>query len=211
MTYSRPVEQREMKVLDEGQLRMYVDQVTDDPDAAFFLLGAFCGLRISEVRGLRWSDVDLRAAEPYLRVNKQLDWRGLREPKTKHSYRRVPLMPQVVVALKEQRKRQMAQQQQAETWVDAHGLIFTEVLGLPARRDQLLVRYRRHLRQAGLPVLRFHDLRHTFATYMLRHGVPIADVSAMLGHAKVSTTLNIYAHAIPSGHYSAVTAAFASL
>ncbi len=211
MTYSRPVEQREMLVLDEEQLRSFVDQVADDPDAAFFLLGAFCGLRISEVRGLRWADLDLRASEPHLRVSKQLDWRGLREPKTKHSYRRLPLMLPVVVALKERRKRQMVEQQQAERWLDAHGLIFTDENGEPASRNDLFARFRQHLLQAGLPAIRFHDLRHTFATYMLRHGVAVMDVSAMLGHGKVSTTYNLYAHAIPSKQYASVAAAFATL
>jgi site-specific recombinase XerD len=117
----------------------------------------------------------------------------------------------VVVALKERRKRQMAEQQQAERWLDAHGMIFTDENGEPASRNDLFARFRQHLRQAGLPAIRFHDLRHTFATYMLRHGVAVMDVSAMLGHGKVSTIYNLYAHAIPSKQYASVAAAFATL
>ena len=70
--------------------------------------------------------------------------------------------------------------------LDEHGLVFTDANGLPVQRTAIQRGLRRHLRLAQLPPIRLHDLRHSFATYILRRGVPAMDVSAMLGHSKVS-------------------------
>ena len=67
------------------------------------------------------------------------------------------------------------------------------------------------LQDAGLPVVRIHDLRHSCASYLLGKGVPIHVVSALLGHSRVSTTLDIYSHCLPAQQHDAVTAAWATL
>jgi integrase len=78
-------------------------------------------------------------------------------------------------------------------------LVFTDSLGGPLRGNNL---ERRHfgpqMRKAGVPRIRFHDLRHTAATLMIAAGVPVKVVSEMLGHADVATTLRIYAHVLPN-------------
>jgi integrase len=81
-------------------------------------------------------------------------------------------------------------------WVE-NNLIFPSPIGTPLEQKRLHKDYKKLLKDAGLPDIRFHDLRHTAATLMLLNGVPILVVSKRLGHAKVSTTLDIYGHFLP--------------
>jgi integrase len=82
-----------------------------------------------------------------------------------------------------------------EKWQE-HGLIFTTSLGTPIHPRNLRRDFKKLLKDAGLPTIRFHDLRHTAASLMLNHGVPVIVVSKILGHAKPSTTMDIYGHLI---------------
>ena len=84
-----------------------------------------------------------------------------------------------------------------EEWQE-HGLIFTTGVGTPIHPRNLLRDYKSLLRQAGLPEIRFHDLRHTAASLMLNNGILPIVVSRRLGHAKASITLDVYGHLIPS-------------
>jgi integrase len=212
MTYGRPMEAREATWLDGEQVRRFIDAVAGDPNEAFYVTAVMCGLRFSELRGLRWRDVELRGSRPQLRVAKQLDEHGLRDLKTKASKRIIALDPIVVKALDAQRKRQLAEQQQAEIWLDPFGgLAFTGPLGTPLAGTQLRAKFEKILQDAGLPVVRIHDLRHSCASYLLGKGVPIHVVSALLGHSRVSTTLDIYSHCLPAQQHDAVTAAWATL
>jgi integrase len=171
-----------------------------------------CGLRFSELRGLRWRDIELRGPRPQLRVAKQLDGHGLRDVKTKASRRIIALDPVVVKALDAQRKRQQTEQQHTEIWLDHHdGLVFTGPLGTPIAGTQLRTKFEKILQDAGLPAIRIHDLRHSCASYLLGRGVPIHIVSALLGHSRVSTTLDVYSHCLPAQQHDAVTAAWATL
>ena len=77
-------------------------------------------------------------------------------------------------------------------------MIFPSQKGTPADRDNLRRHFKSLLSEAGLPEIRFHDLRHTAASLMLNNGVPVIVVSRRLGHAKPSITLDIYGHLIPT-------------
>lgn len=79
-----------------------------------------------------------------------------------------------------------------------NGLIFTNSLGGPIDPRNLLRNYKQLLRDAGLPAIRFHDLRHTAASLMLNAGIPVIVVSRRLGHARASITLDVYGHLIPT-------------
>ncbi len=216
MTYARPLESREPTWLDPEQIRVFVNAVKGNPNEAFYLVAVYCGLRYSELRGLRWRDLELRGSRLQLRVVKQLDQRGLRDVKTKKSRRVIALNRAVVSALEAHRKQQQVEQQQAiedgALWLDQHGgLVFTGQLGTGIGGTGLRQQFARLLQDAGLPLIRLHDLRHSCASYLLAKGVPIHMVSALLGHSQVSTTLNIYAHCIPAQQDDAVAAAWAAL
>lgn len=77
-------------------------------------------------------------------------------------------------------------------------MIFPNTFGNPVQPDKLTKRLKRLIKQAGLPDIRFHDLRHTAAAIMLNNGVPVIIVSRRLGHSKPSITLDVYGNLIPT-------------
>jgi integrase len=85
-------------------------------------------------------------------------------------------------------------------------MVFTTPIGTPIDPDNLTKAYKAMLSRAGLRDQRFHDLRHAAATLMLRDGLPVHEVSAVLGHSQTSTTLNVYSHVLPGGNDRAAAA-----
>ena len=93
------------------------------------------------------------------------------------------------------------------SWVNEFNLVFTSQVGTPLDKTNVLRRQLRPLlKRAGLPPIRFHDLRHIFSSFALGQGVPVPVVSEMLGHADPAITLRIYAHAIPGAQLEAAQA-----
>lgn len=100
--------------------------------------------------------------------------------------------------LREHRKHQLAQKRLAGDDWEEWGLIFSTQNGIPVHARSLYRNFKQLIADAGLPDIRFHDLRHTAASLMLNQGIPILIVSKRLGHARPSITLDIYGHLIPS-------------
>jgi integrase len=178
----------------------------DDRLRGLWALAAMTGMRLGELTGLRWSDVDLESGVLHVR-------RGLvgvvarvptfSQPKTGRSRRRVPLSAESVAVLKAHRVRQLAERVRlGEAWgLGLPGnadLVFTTHFGTALDKTVGQHFFKLALARASLrPSLRFHDLRHFAATQMLADGVDVATVSAILGHANAAITLTVYAHAIP--------------
>lgn len=168
------------------------------------LLAATTGLRRGELLALRWRDVDLEDA--VLRVTRAADevpGKPVAFKRTKTGKgRTVALMAATVTCLTEHRKQQAAVRLAAKRWVD-RGLVFPNPHGEPWRPSTFSVHWGRNgaVKAAGI---RFHDLRHTHATILLRAGVPVADVSKRLGHATPVITLTIYAHVLEDADAAAV-------
>jgi integrase len=119
------------------------------------------------------------------------------EPKTRTGKRSLALDPATLAALQEHKGRQ--NQERAEVgsaWRDS-GLVFTRPDGAPIHPDLITDWFRRLARAAGLPPIRLHDVRHSYATAALAAGVPAKVVSERLGHATVAITLDVYSHVIP--------------
>jgi len=122
---------------------------------------------------------------------------AVHEPKTAHGRRVVALDRQTVEVLQGQAARQLAEQAESECWEDT-GLIFTNEDG-QALHPWLVSRcFRKVIREAMLPDIRLHDLRHTHATLALQAGIHPKVISERLGHATVAITLDTYSHAIPA-------------
>ena len=141
------------------------------------------------------AEIDIR--HTLQRVNRMF---ALVDPKTKQSIRTVSLPNIAAEALQRHRKRQMEEALRAgPSWNNAMNLVFTTEVGTPIEKTDLRRReLHPQLTRAGLSTaLRFHDLRHVSASLLLGQGLPITLVSEMLGHVSASTTLRIYAHAIP--------------
>jgi integrase len=134
---------------------------------------------------------------------------GLRisEPKTKKSRRQIHLTKTAVEALKAHRVRQNEERLRMGPAWDDNDLVFCNSIGRPLNDANMLNRdFRPLLEKAGLPRIRFHDLRHTAATLMLGAGVHPKIVSEMLGHSQIGITLDLYSHVTPTMQAQAAAA-----
>jgi integrase len=153
------------------------------------------GLRRNEILGLRWRDVDLLMAS--ISVSQVL-YKGkgrieMKEPKTEHSRRRVAMTPKLAIYLREHKERQEQVMRRSLTLDD---LVFSHPDGTPLDPSTVSHSFNKIVKAAGLKV-RFHDLRHSCASLMLREGIHPKIVSEMLGHSSVAITLDIYSHVTP--------------
>jgi integrase len=163
------------------------------------LVSATTGMRRGEVLAVRWTDVDLDGSR--LRVIGTLQRVGhelvVSELKTDRSRRTVTLPPVAVEALRRHRREQNERRLLAgEAWVD-RGLVFDNGLGGYVEPSELSHALRRAATKAGVPDLRLHDLRHSFATTLLAAGVHPKIASEALGHATIAITLDTYSHVLP--------------
>jgi integrase len=198
-------ERREMHTLTAEQVRRLLD-VAPDRDRPLYLLAVSSGMRLGELLGLRWADVDLdRGSVAVVATLRTIPGMAtaFAPPKTTRSRRRVELSESVVAALSAHKVATIEERWRAgQLWQD-HDLVFPNVLGRPRNPSNIIRAFHPLLERAGLPRIRFHDLRHTAATLMLGRGVHAKLVSDMLGHASIGITLDTYSHALPSMHREA--------
>lgn len=188
------------------QVGQLLATITEDRLFAAVLLGLGTGLRRGEILAVRWQDVDLQAAVLHVRQalervknhSPTADGKKTRlifqDPKTQESRRSIPIPEDIVEELKRHKARQA---EEKVLWGEAYedcGLVFCRPQGTPLEPADFYKHFVRLVKQAGLPPVRFHDARHTFATVMLELGESPKTVQTMLGHPKIATTLDIYSH-----------------
>ncbi len=189
----------EMRVWNPEQLRAFLAHMRTDELYAAWVLFATTGMRRGEVAGLRWTDVDLDAGRasprrPRVVVNYEVH---VSEPKTAKGRRSLALDPATVAALREHRARQAEQRLAVgPRWQDS-GLVFTWPDGRPVHPQRFSKWFEQHARAAGLPRIRLHDVRHSYATAALAAGIPAKVVSERLGHANIAITMDTYSHVLP--------------
>ena len=176
------------QILTESQLTAFLEVVKQDPVwSDFFYTELTTGLRRGEICGLRWQDFDEKTGRLQIRrsvTTKEGGGVSVGQTKTKTGIRTIQLPPSTVELLKERKKKSFSE------WI-FHATTVPELPLSPAtayRRMKTLLRY------AGLPSIRFHDLRHTFATHALTSGVDAKTLSGILGHTNASFTLDTYTH-----------------
>jgi integrase len=158
------------------------------------------GLRIGELLGLKWTDVNLERGTMQVARTLSRAKNGPRFTTPKNGKgRSITLTIQAVEALRIHRKRQNEERLRLGTLWEDNGLVFASGTGTPLSRDFVYRRsFKPLLKRAGLPTMTLHDLRHTCATLLLSRGVHPKFVQELLGHASIAMTLNRYSHWIPS-------------
>jgi integrase len=189
----------EIRPLDREQVRAFFETVSGERLEPLYVLAVTAGLRAGELLGLKWEDLDLEAGMLQVRrsLSEARSGRIFEAPKSGKG-RSIRLTRRAVNALRAHRKRQLEERMKlAGLWQD-HGLVFPSQVGTPLSGRNLIRSFKRHLERGGLPQsFRFHDLRHTCATLLLRQGVNPKFVQELLGHSDVSLTLNVYSHVLP--------------
>ena len=192
------MEKKEIKPLDETQIRDFLKAIKGSPYENLFIVTLFTGMREGEVCGLLWDCVDLKSGT--LTVNKQLQYIRTSQGKyrmvpTKNSKgRTITLAPYVVGVLRIVKKEQLENRlRHGECWENS-GFVFTDELGHHLSPQNVYREFKRMVATIGSPSTRFHDLRHSYAVAAIRSGDDIKTVQENLGHATAAFTLDIYGH-----------------
>jgi integrase len=202
-------EHREITPLTVEQIHQLLEAASGHPQEALFVLALHTGLRRGELLGLKWQDISFTEGTLQVRrilnrvptkMVKEVGQRYIEaEPKTKKSRRNIFLTESALDALKQHQSRQMDARLKAGAAWENHDYVFCTPLGrhLTPGHDAL-VQLKKLLAKAGLPEIRFHDLRHSSASLLLSLGVHPKVVQELLGHTQISMTMDIYSHVLPT-------------
>ena len=196
----RPVS-KEMQPLNLGQARTLLEAARGEKLEALYVLALTTGMRQGELLGLKWEDVNVESGTLHVRRTLSTamgEGFSFNPPKTTKSRRSIKVPQLALHALRRHRAAQLAARLKvAGLWKD-HDLVFTTGVGTPIARADLFTRsFKPLLMRAGLPDMRFHDLRHTCATLLLGKGVHVKFVQELLGHSTIAVTLDTYSHVLP--------------
>ena len=189
----------ERHVWTPDQLGAFLEHVRADRLYALWLLVATTGMRRGELAGLRWADINFANARvspqrPRVVVDHAVQ---ISEPKTAKGRRALALDPATLAVLREHQTRQAEEKAVIGVGYRHSGLVFTWPDGAPIHPDLMTRWFEQHSRAAGLPRIRLHDVRHSYASAALAAGVPAKVISERLGHATVGFTLDTYSHVLP--------------
>ncbi len=197
------VQRKEASHYDQDEVRQLFQMLESEPlkYKAIVVLTIASGLRRGEIMGLTWSDINL--VEKTINVRQTSQYiSGLgtftKAPKNTTSKRMISISDFAVKVLLEYKENQEKNKEVLGNKWNESGMVFTQDTGEPMHPDTISQWFPQFIRRHNLPPLTFHQLRHTNATLLIASGMDIRSVSARLGHANTSTTLNIYAHVLKS-------------
>lgn len=188
-----------MRAWNADELRRFFELIEDHPLYAAFYVKANTGMRRGEVLGLTWGIIDFDNARLSVTQNVTApDYQIIvSDVKSAQSLRTIDLDERTVQVLRSWRKRQLELYLQTGARADDSGFVFAKLNGDPLHPDFFSQSFERLVAKLDLPRIRFHDLRHTHATLLLKAGVPVKVVSERLGHASVAFTMQVYQHVLP--------------
>ena len=204
----------EIQPLNQEQVQQFLTGASGHRLEALFVLALATGMRKGELMALKWQDINFSTGNLQVRrilthMPAKLGGKGgyvEAEPKTERSRRSIAIAPLALEKLKEHRVRQLEARLKAGPLWRENDLVFCSQVGghLHTSRD-VFVQFKRLLKKAGLPDIRFHDLRHSSATLLLGLGIHPKVVQEMLGHSQIGMTMDIYSHVMPTMQVEAVS------
>ncbi|OAS18911.1 tyrosine-type recombinase/integrase [Paenibacillus oryzisoli] len=199
-TIDKPkVNHKEMKAWDVNEVQHFLELARNNRYYIAFHLAIMTGMRQGEILGLRWQDVDLEGA--LLRITQTISHDGkefVQGAKSASGVRTIALPPETVTALKTHRHMTSQERLQIGEMYQVSGLVVCTSKGTKMLPRSLSTVWASLLGKSGLPKIRFHDLRHTHASLMLKMGVHAKVVSERLGHSSIQITLDRYSHLLPN-------------
>lgn len=197
----------EAKVLTVKEVKKILNEAKEDELYPIVVTTIYTGMRKGEIMALKWENVDFEGHKIFVKYNlcrildEKPDKKGrfhvsyhILEPKNKTSVRTIPMLDEVYDALIEQKRRQDLEK---ETYKDIYldqGLIFADTTGNHLPQRQFMDDYHQFLDKYEISNIRFHDLRHTFASLLIESGVSLKLIQELLGHSTITTSMDIYGH-----------------
>lgn len=190
---------KEMTVWEVPEIKSFEKRASLDRLYPAFYLAITTGMRRGEILGLRWKDVDLEKGMLYVRQTLSKDGKQfLKGAKSEASIRSIKLSNDTIVLLRKQKMVVAKEKLRCGADYVDNDLIICTAKGTPINPENLKRTFQRLIKEANVPSIRFHDLRHTHATMLLASGINAKVISERLGHSNIKTTLDIYSHVLPS-------------
>lgn len=188
-----------LQVWGAHELRRFLEATVEHHHHTLFTIAAKTGMRRGELLALRWRDIDVeRSTITIRRALAVVGWSlHFADVKTRTARRTIDISGTALEAISARREVLEKAAADAGEGFDPKGLVFARPDGAPIHPEYVTRTFDRVVAKHGLPRIRFHDLRHTHATLLLKAGIPVKVVSERLGHASPGFTLNVYQHVLP--------------
>ena len=179
------------------QIDSFLDKLYGTPLYMPVFIASHTGMRLGEVLALKWSEINFKNKQLLVRYSVDLDG-NLKNTKTKKSKRTISLMNNTVDVLKKHKTMQKKNRLELGEDYFKSDFVCTFDDGKPISRNYVATTFPRKIKQYNYSKIRFHDLRHSFATIAISSGVNVKVIQDILGHSTIKTTLDIYSHVIPT-------------
>lgn len=181
------------------EVRSFLAHIKPEPLFIPVLIAVTTGMRLGEILALKWKDVNFEMNTITVSKSKDLD-NTLKSTKNKSSRRSIYMMKEIPEVLHSHRLSQKKKRMSLGTNYHISDFICTLDDGTPMTANYVSIMFKRKVEQFNFTTIRFHDLRHTFATISLSQGIHPKVVQEILGHSTIRTTLDTYSHVLPAMH-----------
>lgn len=215
VTLPKKEDNKEVKVLTKQEQEKFLEAIKGHELELLYIVALGTGLRIGEILGLKWSDIDFKNNE--LHVNRSLQKAAIYEgdkivryevqettPKTKNSLRTIPVPQNIIKKLRAHKKEQNELILLLQEEYDNKNYVFCNKLGKPIEDKRPGRNLKTILTSIGIEPIKFHALRHTYATRLFEASIPPKTVQHLMGHSDIETTMNIYTHVMKEQKLEAV-------
>lgn len=191
-----------MNIWNEDQMKTFLNIARSDRYFIAYFLALTTGMRKGEILALRWQDIDFDNQLLYVTQSLSRGEKGykLSDPKTAAGKRKITIDKETLEALRQHKHKQDKERMISDHLWQDHDLVIASSIGTPVPPQNMNRSWYPLLKKGeekGVPRIRFHDLRHTHTSHLLKKGIHIKVVSERLGHASVEITLNTYGHLLP--------------